>query len=56
MLSMALRWTRAAMPEAAKGFRRSKAYRQFSTLRTALAAHHAKHTTHSTVEPRAKAS
>ena len=53
--SMALRWTRAAMLEAAKGFRRLKAYGQLSTLRTALAAHHAKHTAHSAVEPPAKA-
>ena len=53
--SMALRWTSAAMLEAAKGFRRLKAYRQLSTLRAALAAHHAKHTAHSTVELPAKA-
>jgi hypothetical protein len=53
--SMALRWTSAAMLEAAKGFRRLKAYGQLSTLRTALAAHHAKHTAHSAVEPPAKA-
>jgi transposase-like protein len=53
--SMALRWTSAAMLEAAKGFRRLKAYRQLSTLRAALAAHHAKHTAHSAVEPPAKA-
>jgi putative transposase len=54
-VSMALRWTSAAMLEAAKGFRRLKAYGQLSTLRTALAAHHAKHTAHSAVEPPAKA-
>ena len=41
--SMALRWTGAAMQEAAKGFRRRKAYRQLSFLRAALAAHQAKH-------------
>ena len=41
--SMALRWTGAAMQEAAKGFRRLKAYRQLSFLRAALAAHQAKH-------------
>jgi hypothetical protein len=52
---MALRWTSPAMLEAAKGFRRLKAYGQLSTLRTALAAHHAKHTAHSAVEPPAKA-
>jgi transposase-like protein len=53
--SMALRWTSAAMLEAAKGFRRLKAYRRLSTLRAALAAHHAKHTAHSAVEPPSKA-
>jgi transposase-like protein len=53
--SMALRWTSAAMLEAAKGFRRLKAYRQLSTLRTALAVHHAKHIAHSAVELPAKA-
>ena len=53
--SMALRWTSAAMLEAAKGFRRLKAYKQLSTLRTALASHHAKHAASSAVEPAAKA-
>jgi putative transposase len=37
--SMALRWTAAAMQEAAKGFRRLKACKQLPLLRTALAAH-----------------
>jgi hypothetical protein len=37
--SMALRWTSAAVLEAAKGFRRLKAHKQLSTLRTALASH-----------------
>ena len=41
--SMALRWTGAAMQEAAKGFRRLKAYRQLPLLREALIAHQAKH-------------
>jgi transposase-like protein len=40
--SMALRWTAAAMQEAAKGFRRLKAHKQLPVLRAALAAHHAK--------------
>jgi transposase-like protein len=53
--SMALRWTSAAMLEAAKGFRRLKAYKQLSTLRTALTAHQAKHAANSAVEPAAKA-
>jgi putative transposase len=41
--SMALRWTAAAMQEAAKGFRRLKAYKQLPLLRAALAAHQARH-------------
>ena len=41
--SMALRWTGAAMQEAANGFRRLKAYRQLPLLREALIAHQAKH-------------
>jgi putative transposase len=53
--SMALRWTSAAMFEAAKGFRRLKACRQLSALRAALAAHQAKHAVNSAVEPAAKA-
>src|SRR5437899_4032044 len=53
--SMALRWTSAAMLEAAKGFRRLKAYKQLSALRTALAAHQAKHATDTAVEPPARA-
>ena len=41
--SMALRWTAAGMMEAAKGFRRLKAYDQLPTLRAALQRHHDKH-------------
>ena len=37
--AMALRWTAAGMMEAAKGFRRSKAYKQFPIRRAALVAH-----------------
>jgi putative transposase len=37
--SMALRWTAAAMQEAAKGFRRLKAHKQLPALRAALEAH-----------------
>ena len=48
--SMALRWTSAAMLEAAKGFRRLKAYKQLSTLRSMLTAHQAKHATNSAIE------
>ena len=40
---MALRWTGAAMQEAAKGFRRLKAHKQLPTLRAALLAHQARH-------------
>jgi putative transposase len=36
--SMALRWTAAGMLEAAKGFRRLKAYKHLPVLRAALAA------------------
>jgi putative transposase len=53
--SMALRWTSAAMLEAAKGFRRLKAHKQLSALRATLAAHQAKHAANSAVEPLAKA-
>jgi len=38
---MALRWTGAAMIEAAKGFRRLKAHNQLPSLRAALLAHQA---------------
>ena len=41
--AMALRWTGAAMLEAAKGFRRLKAHRQLPILKAALAAHGARH-------------
>jgi transposase-like protein len=41
--SMAMRWTAAAMQEAARGFRRLKAHKQLPTLRAALEAHHNKH-------------
>jgi putative transposase len=37
--SMAMRWTAAAMQEAAKGFRRLKAHKQLPALRAALEAH-----------------
>ena len=40
---MALRWTSAAMCEAAKGFRKLKAHKQLPALREALAALQAKH-------------
>ena len=41
--SMALRWTSAAMCEAAKGFRKLKAHKQLPALRAALAALQATH-------------
>ena len=37
--SMAMRWTAAAMQEAAKGFRRLKAHRRLPVLRAALQTH-----------------
>ena len=41
--SMAMRWTAAAMQEAAKGFRRLKAHKQLPALRAALEAHQTRH-------------
>jgi putative transposase len=52
---MALRWTAAAMLEAAKGFRRLKAHKQLPILRAALAAHQAKHANKPDLERQAKA-
>jgi putative transposase len=49
--AMALRWTAAGMMEAAKGFRRLKAYRQLPYLRTALAVLQAKHTARQPIDP-----
>jgi putative transposase len=51
---MALRWTAAAMIEAAKGFRRLKAHKQLPLLRAALAARRAAHST-AAVAPKARA-
>jgi putative transposase len=48
--SMALRWTAAGMREAAKGFRRLKAYKHLPALRAALAAHQANLTTRNKLE------
>jgi putative transposase len=48
--SMALRWTGAAMREAAKGFRRLKACKHLPALRAALTAHQLKHTMNSNIE------
>jgi putative transposase len=53
--SMALRWTGAAMLEAAKGFRRLKAHKQLPILRHALATLQAKHATNHDLEQPAKA-
>ena len=53
--SMALRWTGAAMREAAKGFRRLKACRHLPALRAALTAHQLKHTMKSNIEDQALA-
>jgi transposase-like protein len=46
---MALRWTGAAMLEAAKGFRRLKARKQLPILRAALTAHQARNATNATL-------
>ena len=53
--SMALRWTGAAMLEAAKGFRRLKAHRQLPILRAALADHQARHVINPDLEKKTKA-
>ncbi len=53
--TMALRWTSAGMLEAAKGFRRLKAYKHLPILRGALAAHQAKHTINPNLEQQAVA-
>ena len=48
--AMALRWTGAAMLEAAKGFRRLKAHRQLPILKSPLLAHGAKHAVNTSLE------
>lgn len=48
--SMALRWTGAAMLEAAKGFRRLKACKHLPALRAALTAHQSRHNVAPTLE------
>lgn len=52
---MALRWTGAAMLEAAKGFRRLKAHKQLPVLRAALAAHQASHVVNHDLEQQTRA-
>ena len=52
---MVLRWTAAAMIEAAKGFRKLKAHKELPALRAALAAHRASNTTLMTVALQARA-
>lgn len=52
---MVLRWTGAAMLEAAKGFRRLKAHKQLPTLRAALLAHQVKQSINPDLEQHAKA-
>ena len=52
---MALRWTAAGMMEAAKGFRRLKAYKHLPILKAALAAHHTRHITKQQLEEALKA-
>jgi len=53
--TMAMRWTGAAMMEAAKGFRWLKACKQLSALRAALTAHQLMHTMNSDIEDQALA-
>jgi transposase-like protein len=53
--SMALRWTSAGMMEAAKGFRRLKAWKQLSSLRAALTTHQSKHAANINLEEKTKA-
>ena len=53
--AMALRWTGAAMQEAAKGFRRLNAWRHLRALRTALKTHQLKHTMNGNIEQQAMA-
>lgn len=52
---MALRWTAAGMLEAAKGFRRLKAYRQLPVLKAALAKHRGPAAADTRVDPIADA-
>jgi putative transposase len=52
---MAMRWTAAAVQEAAKGFRRLKAHKQLPTLRTALEAHRNKNSPHGVIAHHADA-
>jgi hypothetical protein len=53
--AMALRWTAAGMMEAAKGFRRLKAYRLLPILRAALVAHATEHGATNEIEPQTDA-
>jgi hypothetical protein len=53
--AMALRWTGAAMIEAAKGFRRLKAHKHLPSLRAALLAHQAKFAVGGDLDPARKA-
>src|SRR5580765_341543 len=53
--AMALRWTAAGMMEAAKGFRRLKAYRLLPILRAALVAHATEHVATKEIEPQTDA-
>jgi hypothetical protein len=51
----ALRWTAAGMMEAAKGFRRLKAYRLLPILRAALVTHATEHVATKEIEPQTDA-
>ena len=54
-VSMALRWTAAAMLEAKKGFRRLKAYKQLPALRVALNVHYERTSNKESLAQHAKA-
>jgi putative transposase len=53
--TMAMRWTAAAMQEAAKGFRRLKAHKQLPALRAALEAHQRRNSTRGVLARQANA-
>jgi putative transposase len=52
---MAMRWTAAAMQEAAKGFRRLKAHKQLPALRATLEAHQTRNSTRGVLARQANA-
>ena len=53
--AMAIRWTAAGMMEAAKGFRRLKAFRPLPILKAALVAHATEYVATKEIEPQTEA-